>query len=227
MNRETWLNALAEKMAPRFTQLGWTLPKFRLAVGFTSRGAHPRIGGECWNKSKSADGHFEIMIAPHLDDAMTVAATLAHELTHAAVGFSHGHKGDFAKCMAALGLVRPFTQSLPGPKFAEWVKPLLDQIGAFPHAALCFHKTGPAVRPQADGQGPSGEDQPDGERQDEDGQVIGGGSSNARKKQTTRLKKAICGECGYTVRVTSKWLEVGPPHCPLHGAMECEDDGGE
>lgn len=37
-----------------------------------------------------------------------------------------------------------------------------------------------------------------------------------RKKQTTRLLKAECG-CGYTVRVTAKWIEeVGPPICPCN-----------
>ncbi|EGG93547.1 hypothetical protein IMCC1989_1089 [gamma proteobacterium IMCC1989] len=41
-----------------------------------------------------------------------------------------------------------------------------------------------------------------------------------QKKQTTRLLKAIC-ECGYTVRITKKWLEaVGNPFCPIHGPME-------
>lgn len=43
-----------------------------------------------------------------------------------------------------------------------------------------------------------------------------------RKKQTTRLNKAECRECGYTVRVTAKWLEsIGAPLCPCNGeAME-------
>lgn len=42
------------------------------------------------------------------------------------------------------------------------------------------------------------------------------------KKQGTRLLKASC-SCGYTVRVTSKWVdEVGPPHCPKHGSMTVE-----
>lgn len=43
-----------------------------------------------------------------------------------------------------------------------------------------------------------------------------------RKKQGTRLLKAQCLTCGYTVRITAKWVnEVGEPHCPLHGEMEC------
>jgi hypothetical protein len=43
-----------------------------------------------------------------------------------------------------------------------------------------------------------------------------------RKKQATRLLKAHC-PCEYTVRVARSWVErVGPPHCPLHGAMAVE-----
>lgn len=38
-----------------------------------------------------------------------------------------------------------------------------------------------------------------------------------QKKQTTRMRKAICEHCGYTCRVTSKWIAVGTPVCPTHG----------
>lgn len=34
-----------------------------------------------------------------------------------------------------------------------------------------------------------------------------------KPKQSTRLLKAWCAECGYTVRVTRKWLEIAPPTC--------------
>ena len=37
------------------------------------------------------------------------------------------------------------------------------------------------------------------------------------KKQTTRLLKVECGDCGYTARVTAKWLDsVGAPICPCN-----------
>ena len=39
------------------------------------------------------------------------------------------------------------------------------------------------------------------------------------KKQTTRLIKAECPECGYVVRVTNKWLEIGWPVCPSGDEM--------
>ncbi len=36
------------------------------------------------------------------------------------------------------------------------------------------------------------------------------------KKQSTRMLKVSCGECGYTVRLTQKWLDLGAPLCPSH-----------
>ncbi len=41
----------------------------------------------------------------------------------------------------------------------------------------------------------------------------------------TRMVKAICGECAYTVRTTRRWLEeLGPPLCPCNsGPMEVPD----
>lgn len=52
-------------------------------------------------------------------------------------------------------------------------------------------------------------------------------------KQGTRLLKCECPECGYNVRVTQKWLDVGNPICPSHGEMPPEvkfnddPDGGK
>ena len=38
------------------------------------------------------------------------------------------------------------------------------------------------------------------------------------KKQTTRMLKACCPECGYTIRLTKKWADVAVPDCPVDGA---------
>lgn len=55
------------------------------------------------------------------------------------------------------------------------------------------------------------------------------GKQTDRKKQGTRLLKAECERCGYTVRVTKKWAAEGLPYCGVrgHGRMECEDMGDE
>jgi len=48
------------------------------------------------------------------------------------------------------------------------------------------------------------------------------------KKQTTRMIKMECAECGYVARTSKKWLEeVGPAHCPKHGEMKFELPEGD
>lgn len=45
---------------------------------------------------------------------------------------------------------------------------------------------------------------------------------NKMKKQSTRLMKVECSDCGYVARVTRKWIEdVGAPYCGVrsHGRM--------
>lgn len=221
MNRETWLNALADKMAPRFEELGHPLPKFYVSIGFPSAGKDGRAAAECWHSSASADGRFHIHIRPDEADTEMIAGHLAHELTHAAVGFDCDHKGDFAKVVLALGLKRPLTSTVPGDEFKAWVKPFLAELGPVPHASLSWLGRGGAVRgkaPAADGADGGGEaSAPEGK-----------GNSNAKPKQSTRLLKAACAHetdgqpCGYTIRLSKKWaLELGAA-CPAHGAMEVE-----
>jgi hypothetical protein len=43
-------------------------------------------------------------------------------------------------------------------------------------------------------------------------------------KQSTRMHKAKCHQCGYTVRLTSKWLNVATPRCPVHDDMDMDVD---
>ncbi|MNT11100.1 hypothetical protein D3C72_1459630 [compost metagenome] len=167
-----------------------------------------KVAGECWHSSRSADKTFEIMISPVQDDSMDMAGVLAHELIHAAVGFEHKHKGDFAKVALALGLNRPMTATTPGPAFKEWAAPFIEELGPIPHAKLSWMST---LQPRAEGE--TGED---GEGEE------GPGSSNAKPKQKTRMVKCKCRECGYVVRTTLKWIEKGAPHCPDHGAMDVD-----
>lgn len=41
-----------------------------------------------------------------------------------------------------------------------------------------------------------------------------------RKKQSTRMIKLQCPACGYVVRTTRQWIEVGLPVCPCKTQME-------
>ena len=40
-------------------------------------------------------------------------------------------------------------------------------------------------------------------------------SMTTKKTQGTRMLKAVCPSCGYTVRLTSKWAALGLPSCPV------------
>jgi hypothetical protein len=180
LNREEWLMAVAAGMSPWFSDLGCPLPRVRMAVGFTSRGKRSSRIGECWGADASVDGTHEIFIVPTLDDPVRIADILAHELVHAAVGTSNGHKAPFRKVALAIGLEGRMKATTAGPLFLERVEPILTAVGPLPHARLDW--------------------------------------SNGSPKQTTRGLKAYCEHCGYTVRVTAKWLNLaGPPICPMHG----------
>ena len=42
---------------------------------------------------------------------------------------------------------------------------------------------------------------------------------SGRKVQKTRMLKASCPVCGYTIRLTSKWANLGLPSCPQDGSI--------
>ncbi|QOE32760.1 hypothetical protein CPT_Mano_028 [Achromobacter phage Mano] len=216
MNRETWLNNLASLMAPRFAEMGFPIKKYRVSVGFTSGGQRSNAAAEVWHESVSEDGTYEILVMPDQVEPNLVACHLAHELTHVAVGFEHKHKGDFAKVALALGMNRPMTATTPGPAFVEWVAPFLAELGPLPHAKLKFSRGQVPDAPRA----PAAP----GEPADDAPEFRVGGKSTAKPKQSTRLIKCTCSSCGYTVRTTQKWLDVGAPHCPEHGAMDVAND---
>lgn len=46
------------------------------------------------------------------------------------------------------------------------------------------------------------------------------------KKQTTRMLKAEC-TCGYTVRLSQKWVDVGVPSCPVDRVLLVVEDKGD
>lgn len=178
--REAWLVRVAETLRPVFEEIGYKLPKYRISCGFTGSKKKTSIG-VCWAASASKDNTHEIFVHPNQAEPLEVAAIVAHELTHAAVGLDKGHGKVFAKVAHALGLEGKMTATVPGDIFkARWAK-LAPQVGDYPHAPLTAYNEGVSSGP---------------------------------KKQGTRLAKVSCDDCGYTMRVTRKWLDVAVPACP-------------
>lgn len=139
--REEWLRRVADQFAPFIEKAcGVELPPIRVACGFPSsggrKGGKKWTRGECWDKSASTDGHSEIFINPGVDDVDTVAAILAHELIHAALGAVAGHKRPFQIAAAKIGHEKPFTTANATDAFWEWARAIVDAAGPYPHKEL-------------------------------------------------------------------------------------------
>jgi hypothetical protein len=186
VNREDWLNRVAERMAPWFAEVGAPLTKFRVSVGFPSAGKKGKAIGECWTDKASEDAHHEIFIRPDRSDSVDVAAILCHELVHAAIGIDKGHGKAFKNVATALGLEGKMKATVPGRYFIDRIAPVIEELGPIPHGRL------------------------------------GLGESSGPKKQSTRMIKCECSECGYVVRTSKKWIELAVPNCPN---PECANSG--
>lgn len=145
--REAWLNHVAHLMRPMFAKVGFPLPpKIRITMSLTNKS---RAIGVCYDPQCSADGSYEILVRLDRFEPVDVAAILAHELAHAAVGVQAGHKGPFGILARAIGLEGKLTATVPGEAFTRAVQPLLREVGPFPHAALNWG--GPRTGPKKQG----------------------------------------------------------------------------
>jgi len=196
-NRESWLIAAVECLRPVFSDHGYKVPPCSVTCGWPSKGAtakRSRRIGECWTPKAAADKRAAVFISPVL-----AAETVAGE------------------CGVLAVLVHELVHAVVGVECGH--------KGAFKQCATAVGLVGKMtsttageelmeqLQGVADELGPY----PHGVMNPADAEKSG------PKKQGTRMIKCECGECGYTVRTTKKWLEdVGAPHCPQHGAMAFE-----
>lgn len=209
ITREQWLNRVADELRPIFAELGYPLPPIRISTGFTSSGRRGRAVAECWTDTLDREKRHQIFLDPRDDDPVNVVNSVAHECAHAAVGLKYGHKGPFAKVCLALGMLHPMTATPSGPEFVKLANRILRKVGAYPHARLQIGYGDKASMPPVP-VGTVGPDRPS--------TIITSGG----KPQKARMFKAECGGCGYTVRLTRKWLAVAVPACPNPA---CPDHG--
>jgi hypothetical protein len=188
-SREDWLVALTKELQPLFISVGAKIPdRVRTSMSLT-RGK--KSIGICFDADNSKDQTYEILIRIDKDDPMEVAEILVHELIHASVGLECRHGGEFKRVALDLGLEGKMTATHASDALQARLQPILDALGAFPHASL----------------------------------DLGGRNSTGPKKQGTRMKKVTCEECGYTVRVANKWIQLAVPECPMqHGVMKVEEE---
>jgi hypothetical protein len=186
--REQWLAALIEELRGIFAVHGHPLPeKIRATCGLPS------------TKSRSKDKHIgEHWSAKASDDdthEVSVSPVVAEPyevagiLCHElchAATDGDGHRGRFPDLAKKLWLEGAPTVARAGDAFKENFKDIVESLGAYPHAALNVGRVATT--------------------------------------QSTRMLKACCTsivlpngkQCGYTVRLTKKWADIGLPTCPLH-----------
>lgn len=145
-NRETWLEALTKELEPTFNAHGYTIPRCRFSLGFTSKGRTGKVIGECWTDTVSADQTHEIFIRCDTDDSEAIAATLVHEVIHAVVGIKAGHGKPFERLARLMHLEGKLTATTGGDAFKQMVAPMITKIGEIPHKRLNINR--------AEGSGP-------------------------------------------------------------------------
>ena len=197
--REAWLNYVAQCMAPMFEKLGAPLPaQLRIAIGFTSSGRRSRNIGECWDNQCSEDRHFEIFIRPDLGDSKDLMPIQVAEIL--------GHELVHATVGVAAGHGREFRRVARGIGLVGQMK----ATTAGPEFEKAMHPILVAAGPLPHGRLHLN---------------VGASSHSSRRKRlySGRIRCA-CGNCGYTVHTTRKWLNLaGAPLCPKHGQMEVEN----
>lgn len=189
----------------------------KLVYGVGSeRGARGLCYYDAWRNGTS---HALIEVAAQAEESVVqLAGTTLHELAHVLAGAGNGHNGQWVKACAQLGLrcAKAAGQHYVPAAFASDVR--------FAIAALPVPTDGNPVLGGRAGAGIPFVGLPGGfvSRPCPLGIGTRGGKSRG-VGSGSRLVKAACQQCGYTVRVTRKWLAVGAPICPTDNVAMTED----
>jgi hypothetical protein len=146
MTREEWLDQCAEKMRPMFDEARETLhtpalpEQLHVSCGWPSQKATARKSraiGQCFQTACSAAHLNEVFVSPAISDALTVSATLLHELIHAADNCQHGHRqAVFGQLARHFGLEGKLTATHAGPELTERLNAICAELGEYPHQTL-------------------------------------------------------------------------------------------
>lgn len=136
VNREQWLMAAVEHIAPIFEMRGYSIPPVKVSVGFPSSGGKGRHLGQCWSSKSAVDGINQIFIAPHLQTPFDFLDTLVHELVHAVDDCESGHGENFKKIAIDVGLKGPMRSAGAGDLLKQDLIRIANILGTFPHGRL-------------------------------------------------------------------------------------------
>ncbi len=195
--RALWLRAATDALRGDFEASSLPLPG-NIRFGFSTKGKGTQKTGECWHSPASADGAYEVFIRADQGEPLEILGILVRELVHAALPVEDSHGKRYKAAAAKVGLVGKMRAAVPGRLLEARLQRLLEDLGPIPRAAL----------------------------------DITWSAFDKPKRQIGRMLKATCAggnndagafeECGYTVRLASKWAKEYGAHCPKHGAIPVE-----
>ena len=213
VTHEDYLAAIAVAVCEQYPATAASLSEVRLVFGsgVRRRGVttlHRECGGVA---AEAALPLIEIAAVGGLTPAETCHVVL-HELAHV-LAPGEGHGRAWRHAARQVGLMQPRAWPDTG-ELADWtvIAPIIrTKLQAIPEPtepASADYGYDWQRRPCGAGYGTRG------------GMSRGEGAGS-------RYLKVVCRQpgCGYQVRVTRKWLELGAPRCPItgHGSMELED----
>lgn len=174
MNREEYLLAAVDHLAPIFKREGYTLPAVNVSCSWPGGGSARKRIGECWPRRASASKANEIYISPVIADSVRALDILAHELCHAVDDCKNGHRAPFTKIARSIGLEGKPTATIAGADLEKELQGIVSKLGDYPHKAMT------PVRP----------------------------------KQSTRMLKITCDDCGAIWRMSKKYADQ-VTSCPV------------
>lgn len=199
--REEWLLGAVDQMRPWMAEVGAPVGPVSVSIGWPGgRGSKVGVRGQCWMPHTVKDGRPAIFISPNqtAEDPVTLLGILLHEMNHAAGHW--GHTGPFGETAADLGFLKPWTDSSgKNEALQARLAALAEKMGPLAHAAIdpAEYIVG-TRRVKTDPQ--TGEPILD--------------PAGQPPVQSTRMLRLSCVHCGYVVRTTRKWINVGLPVCP-------------
>ena len=199
INRETWLNLMIDKSVPLFDEAGFKISdireKLKVSCSFIqgSRGSKLKNAiGVHYNPSVSADGFHEMMIQPSISDSVQAVGVLIHEMVHSIQTHLYHDKNGFLN-------VKPHGKEFRKIALAVGLEGKMTATTESPKLKAIIQKW-----------------------IDELGEYPHAKMTlnDSRKKQTTRMIKLECRQCGFICRASGgAIIKYGyPMHCD--GYME-------
>ena len=134
VNREEWLTQAGIELGKLFPQ---QVPEFRVSVGFPGGGGRKKnVIGQCWGPEYFEDQKSQVFISPTISDPVTVLSALLHEMVHVVDRCESQHKGNFIAIASEVGLVPPWTATIPSDDCKIRLQTIADKLGTYPHVSL-------------------------------------------------------------------------------------------